>query len=518
MKTVDLDRAMGSRLQDTQRYQAGAIGAESDYSFSVALPVGYEKAKAKAKRKGFPVLILLDAEVGMGSAVEISRLMADTAEVKACIVIGIEKDGVAASRLDVFADTAASLKAFIEQRLLPWCTQQLAIDLRDLLLCGYDAESGTSLLMACRCDSGVLVKCRDVAVRDRQQVPAISLTQGLRSAWSTGNAYGKGVSLLAKPLVNRLAAAIRPLFARLKSPYAPPESLEDGALVWSETLQREFEVFVYLPDTYAAQPHRHFPLLLALDANYCFHTVAESARRLAAQGKMQDVIVLGLGVPRKEGPTAFGLRRLAEFAPPCESYGFDDELGRALGTIFSLSGQDIRRQMGQASGLFDFIQRQLLPSMYDSLRIDRNDLGILGHSAGGTFVAYVLHQDDSPFRGYICSSPGLAISGDWLLKNACPTFANNQVRNVVTGIGSEEFDNGFNIMAGIPETPRYAASLKNNPALNVQFIQFEAETHSSVLPSTVAQGLESLWPAQGVAQVSEVMPTVAATSLNKEWI
>ena len=214
---------------------------------------------------------------------------------------------------------------------------------------------------------------------------------------------------------------------------------------------------------------------------------------MASAGDIEETVIIGLGTPRAEGAVAFGFRRFEEFAPPVEGYDWNDDLGRVFRSLFYTRAQDARERLGLAPQLHRFIVDELLPKLVSELPVDAGNLGLLGHSAGGTFTSFVSHQADSPFKRYVCVSPGIAISGNWLMRQQ-PTPASKNSASMFLSIGGEEKGNRFNIVAGIPDTEAYTLRLRSQ-RVAARYLCLEGETHSSVYPQAVAAALAELYAA-----------------------
>ena len=286
---------------------------------------------------------------------------------------------------------------------------------------------------------------------------------------------------------------LRPVFAWRRRRAAAPLGAPTRFLVRSEALDREFEVFAILPRTTepadGADAGRRYPALFVLDALIELSVVAETASLLAAASRIPQLVVIGIGDPRREGLQQAGLRRFEEFAPPTDGYAFDDELGRIFRSLCSAFGLDARTRVNQAPGMRAFVVDELLPRLERELPIDPADLGILGHSAGGTFVLYTLHTA-APFRRYLALSPGIGVSGSWLVRTVDDRdILRPPRRRVFLSLGTEERTNAFNRIAGIPETEGYGELLRARGDVDVTTTVLERQTHSSVFPGAVAAGL-----------------------------
>jgi predicted alpha/beta superfamily hydrolase len=207
---------------------------------------------------------------------------------------------------------------------------------------------------------------------------------------------------------------------------------------------------------------------------------------------LEETIVVGVGVPRAEGHLEFGLRRFEEFSPPADGYAFDDDLGRIFRSLFAVGGQDARKRLGLAPAFYGFLRDELVPQLLRQLPIDADSIGLLGHSAGGTFVGYALYQPDSPFRHYVGVSPGVGISGSWLMRCMDAQTLSRRASTTHFSLGSAEKKNAFNRIAGIPDTRAWVEQLRTR-GLDVHYDCFDDETHSSVFPIAIHCALNKVF-------------------------
>ncbi|PTU28255.1 alpha/beta hydrolase-fold protein [Stenotrophobium rhamnosiphilum] len=537
---ISLDDAACRRLDHVEQVSIPASGSSA--KATVAVPPSY----IKNKKKSFPLLIALDASQNMGSLIEMSRLMGETKEINECIVVG----------LNAVSDDASKLTEWLEQQVIPWCKSNYRVASEEIAIFGV-GKLGASALHVMLNGSGVasafIVSDPDVALGREalsqfqksgkltaRKLPRLTLTShstasqefcstlqatlgsvakisdqklkdtpvddlglpaavhGMRSFWRTGTVYGKGVAAMRAPWAPIVFAALSPLLRLILPKPIKASGQSNPYLIHSKSIDRDFEVFVSLPRSFTAGSSRRYPAMYVLDANIEFSTAAEAAAALAAQGIIEEVIVIGVGVPRAEGAVAFGFRRFEEFSPPTDGYDFKDDLGRIFRSLFSVNGQDARRQLGRAPHFFNFMVNELFPKLSTQFPIDSGNTALLGHSAGGTFILYALCQADSPFKHYAGVSPGLGVSGSWLLNRHDADFrASQNAQSLFLSLGSEEKNNLFNQYAGIDKTEAFAERLRHATDLSVKSMCFENESHSSTYPRAVINALSSAFPSKG---------------------
>ena len=74
--------------------------------------------------------------------------------------------------------------------------------------------------------------------------------------------------------------------------YAIPET--EVVDIHSTRLDRDYQLFVALPESYASHPRRRYPVVFVTDANYAFPLVRAISRRVG------DHAGIGLAVPRAQ--------------------------------------------------------------------------------------------------------------------------------------------------------------------------------------------------------------------------
>lgn len=440
-----------------------------------AVPPSYEKRKEKK----FPLLLAVVDDGQLGSVIEMCRLMTGTKELAECVIVCVTP---------LSALAPAAMAQTLKDCVIAACAQHWRVDTGNALVFSPDPAIATAFGKSA---SSLRVFEAPSAGEPDDALPA--LLRGLRATLATGAVYGNNIVAMRKPWLSAVLSTVAPLLGALQRRAAPLDSSAPH-LLHSQRMDRHFEIFAALPASAASQSQRRYPLLVVLDANIEFSTVAEEAARLAAAGHIEELIVVGVGVPRALGETEFAFRRFEEFSAPADGYNFDDDLGRIFRSLFAVRGQDARRELGKAPGFHAFLVHELLPLLQAQLPVDAQRCGLLGHSAGGAMLGYTLLQADSPFSRYLSVSPGVGISGSWILRQL-PGHA-DKVRpdaRLFLCVGSEELDNTFNGIAGIPQTEHYADQLRRLTGVDASFHCFEGTTHSSVFPAAVAMGLRRLY-------------------------
>ena len=478
---ISLRDVTRQRLAGVDCHELKASNSKATHQVCIAVPASYAE---KPKRR-YPLILLINACDIFGSAVEMCRLMAQTREIEECIVVSLETPIKTADDIQRHGE-------FIAGQLLPSCREQYRVAPGPAAL--FSAHADTIRLLVGSFSADVLQPLPGVSDMLDKVDLVPTLVSGLRRHLGTGHQYGSELLPLSNPLLSKALGVLRPLFGKLQSVATDASRNNSQHVIRAQQMKRDFEIFAVLPESAAANPSRRYPTLLVLDANIELSTVAEAAARMARRGEIEEIMVIGLGIPRAEGAIEFGFRRFEEFAPPPDGYRFDDRLGRIFRALFATRGKDARECVGKASQLHGFLVDELLPTLTQQLPLDENKLSILGHSAGGTFVAYTLCQERSPFRNYAIISPGVGMSGSWLMQEpqASRPLA-GAARQAFFAVGGDEKTNRFCQIAGIPDTEALFSQVgKQKPGLKVRFQCFDGETHSTIYPRAVTEALRAL--------------------------
>jgi uncharacterized protein len=170
-----------------------------------------------------------------------------------------------------------------------------------------------------------------------------------------------------------LAAASLPPWPRVAWAAEPT-----AAKISSRHLGADRGYRVQLPASYAAGDTQRYPLLLVLDAQQQFATAANTARFLAEQEEIPELIVVGLDSGK----------RVHDYTQTDWPQGW-------------VGG-------GGAAKFKRFIADELLPALNRAYRIGDERL-LLGHSASAQFALHLLATEPALFHGYLLMSPSL----DW---------------------------------------------------------------------------------------------------------
>lgn len=186
----------------------------------------------------------------------------------------------------------------------------------------------------------------------------------------------------AQPIVSSDASGSVPLdfLPALAGGYFPLSSRATG---------RTYHIYVRLPQGYAEDTGRRYPVVYVLDGDSLFPIIAASHLFLTIDDDMPEAIVVGI---------AYG-----SFAPDINKRGID----------FMPPSPDLPAAKSGAAAFQGFLRDELLPVVETRYRADPSRRVLFGQSRGGSFVLYSAFADPDLFWGRIASSPALPPTRDF---------------------------------------------------------------------------------------------------------
>ncbi|WP_449406206.1 alpha/beta hydrolase [Massilia phosphatilytica] len=162
--------------------------------------------------------------------------------------------------------------------------------------------------------------------------------------------------------------------------------------VHARALNRDYQVFVALPDSYRSS-NRRYPVLFVTDANYAFPVARGIAQRLAKHAGMEEVIVVGLSYAHGDTPVYSRRRDYTPAVPRRQDYAADMP-GRTPA-------------FGEAQAYGRFIAADVFPLVAANYRADMSRKIFVGHSYGSLLGLQLLPSEPRTFDHYILGSPSL---------------------------------------------------------------------------------------------------------------
>lgn len=262
-----------------------------------------------------------------------------------------------------------------------------------------------------------------------------------------------------------------------------------GSEVWDvpdPVSGRDYQVFVHLPPTYAAEPTRRYPVLYATDADYAFPVLRQVSRRLGSS--VQDFILVGVSYAVGEDG---GSSRRRDYTPT------------ANGSADAPTGQ----VHGGGAAYAAYLRDRVLPFVAARFRTDEQQRLFLGHSYGALLGTQILFTQPDLFSGYVLGSPSYWFDAHVMerMEQAAAATLKDMPAKVYFYVGEYE--------ARRPGDPRYLQDddmvedarrmertlrSRGYPSLVNRLDVLDDEDHLSIAPRGFTLGLRYLLPGKAV--------------------
>ena len=267
----------------------------------------------------------------------------------------------------------------------------------------------------------------------------------------------------------------------------------------SQSLKRDYQLLVALPESYA-RSQRRYPVLFVTDANYAFPLVRSIAQRLAKHAGMEEVIVVGLSYAKGESGMYSRRRDYTPSVPRRGTYTSD------------MPGR--QPAFGEAAAYGRFVATEVFPVIAAGYRADMRRKAFVGHSYGSLLGLELLLSRPDTFEHYILGSPSLWFDGGVMFERekAYAAGRRDMAASVYFGIGGRETlapgkrrarsEQDADMVADLQE---FDAALRASryPGLRTRLEVFPGADHASVFPFLLTHGLRAwLDGAQGPGAVS----------------
>lgn len=182
-----------------------------------------------------------------------------------------------------------------------------------------------------------------------------------------------------------VACTLASVGAQAAAVFAAPDSLE----LKGEHAIEGYRISIFRP-LREARPGG-FPVVFMLDGN-------------AAEQEIGAISPVHLLEAAGTAVVTIGYRNTERFNLAARSYDYTPARTPGLRETDPLHPE---RQTGGADHFLDFIEQTLIPAVAERLPLDRERLGLWGHSFGGLLVLHALQTRPGLFRCHIAASPSL---------------------------------------------------------------------------------------------------------------
>ena len=149
----------------------------------------------------------------------------------------------------------------------------------------------------------------------------------------------------------------------------------------SEEAGHDYHIYVRLPQEYAKDPARRYPVVYLLDGDSLFPVVGGNHIFLTIDDKMPEAIIVGIAYGSFEKPIN---RRHIDFMPP---------------------GPGLKPEEARVADFHDFLERELIPVVERKYRADPMKRILFGQSRGGGLILYSAFRHPDLFWARIASNP-----------------------------------------------------------------------------------------------------------------
>jgi len=239
-------------------------------------------------------------------------------------------------------------------------------------------------------------------------------------------------------------------------------------------------------------------VIYLLDGYWYFPIVARMMQLLELANELPPVVVVGVGYdpiePSPEREYERCLRLRCRDLTPTHDPG---EWWRRAGATEPIAA-DINT--GGAREFLQVIEDQVKPLVRKHYEVDPSDETLIGHSLGGLCVLDVLFRCPERYRRYVASSPSLWWDNE-VIFDIERNYAAGHVdlhKDLFLCVGALEQSGPAAVSRMVSNVRDLAQTLlgRGYPSLRWQARVLDAETHVSVIPSAIVQGLKFVLTAE----------------------
>ncbi len=210
-----------------------------------------------------------------------------------------------------------------------------------------------------------------------------------------------------------LTAACMPVATAPVTPLNHLPALAGGYFpLQSRAAGHPYHIYVRVPEGYAAEPRRRYPIVYVLDGDSLFSMIAPAHLFLTIDDKLPEAIIVGIAYGSFAKPVN---RRHIDFMPPAPGVAPAD-----TGTV------QFQR----------FLESELIPEVERRYRADPARRILFGQSRGGAMVLYSAFTKPDLFWAHVASNPSWE-PGRELIYGPPPRTARNDLQLVIASGTSE---------------------------------------------------------------------------------
>lgn len=192
-----------------------------------------------------------------------------------------------------------------------------------------------------------------------------------------------------------------------------PSMAGDYFPIRSQEADHDYHIYVRLPQDYAKEPGRRYPIVYLLDGDGLFGSIAGNHIYLTIDDKLPEAIVVGIAYGSFDKPTN---RRHIDFMPP---------------------GPGLKPDEARIADFHRFLERELIPAVEGRYRADPSRRILFGQSRGGALILYSAFTSPDLFWARIASNPSWTPGRE--IFYGPPARASRTDLQLMIAIGTAEF-------------------------------------------------------------------------------
>ena len=181
----------------------------------------------------------------------------------------------------------------------------------------------------------------------------------------------------------------------------------------SSEAEHNYHVYVRLPQGYAKEPQRRYPIVYLLDGDSLFPIIAGNHIFLTIDDGMPEAIVVGIAYGSFEKPVN---RRHVDFMPPAPN---------------------VKPGEARIDDFHRFLELELIPAVERRYRADPSKRILFGQSRAGALVLYSAFRRPDLFWARIASNPSW-VPGREIFYGA-PAPASRKDLQLLVALGTDEY-------------------------------------------------------------------------------
>ena len=252
--------------------------------------------------------------------------------------------------------------------------------------------------------------------------------------------------------------------------------------LWLTSEQTRYRLEIALPHSYG-KSGGPYPLVILLDTHYSFLIARNIADHLSERNHLPELILVGVGY---------------EGAVDRASDDYRINRTRDYTRVFSPSGgygAEAQKGSGGGPAFLAFLSDELIPELEARYPLSGRR-ALVGHSYGGLFGVFASLQDPAVFDHVISVSPSLWYADSWIFGLEEQVFASGRAQEgrLYLTVGSRERNGNIDMVSDLQ---RFGERLQSRgfPELSLRYEVLDNETHNSVFPRALSNGLRYVFEA-----------------------